>query len=139
MKVTRASFEHGKRVAAWCCIGAIGIISLLPAADIAPVRTSLGGHVEHLLTYAATSMVTAFAYLEYSRFKLAASLVLYAAVLEFLQRYAPGRLSSFEDLSFSATGILLGLAAFHLLQHVRTRQGISKRSRYANEDLNSRH
>jgi VanZ family protein len=137
MKVTGAVFERGKRVAAWCCIGAVGIISLLPAVEVAPMRTSLGGHAEHLLTYAATSMITAFAYLDHSRFKIAACLVLYAAVLEFLQRYAPGRLSSLEDLAFSAGGVMLGLAAFHLLQHLRARQAISKRSRYANEDLNS--
>jgi VanZ family protein len=137
MKVTGAVFEQGKRGAAWCCIGAIGIISLLPAAEVAPVRTCLGGHAEHLLTYAATSMITALAYLDHSRFKIAAYLVLYAAVLEFLQRYAPDRSSSLEDLAFSAGGVMLGLAGCHLLQHLRPRQGIAKRSRYANEDLNS--
>jgi hypothetical protein len=136
MKVTEAIFKQGRRVAAWCCIGAIGIISLLPAAEVAFMRTSLGGHVEHLLAYAATSLITALAYLDHSRFKIAVSLVLYAAVLEFLQRYAPGRFSNLEDLTFSAAGTMLGLAAFHLLQHLRSRQGISKRSRYANQDLN---
>ena len=135
--MTGAIFEQGKRVAAWCCIGAIGIISLLPGAEVTPMRTSLGGHVEHLLTYAATSMITALAYLDHSRLKIAACLGLYAAVLEFLQRYAPGRISSFEDLAFSAAGIMLGLAVFHLLQHLRARQGI-RPSQYANEDLNSR-
>ena len=137
MKVTEAVFGQGMRVAAWCCIGAIGIISLLPAAEMASVRTNLGGHGEHLLAYAATSMITALAYLYHSRLKIGASLVFYAAVLEFLQRYAPGRLSSFEDLAFSAAGVTLGLAAFHLLQHVRARQEIRKGSRYANEDVNS--
>src|SRR5262245_8277933 len=99
MKTTEAIFEHGKRVAAWCCIGAIGILSLLPAAEVGPLRTSLGGHVEHLATYAATSVITAFAYLDHSRFKIAASFVLYGAILEFLQRFVPGRSSSFKDLA----------------------------------------
>jgi VanZ family protein len=138
MTVTREIFDQGKRVAAWCCIGAIGIISLLPAVVVAPVRTSLGAPVEHLLTYAATSMITAFAYLDHGRSKIAAWLVLYAAVLEFLQRYAPGRSSNFKGLAFSAAGILLGVAACHLLQHLRARQGINKSSRFANEDFNSR-
>jgi VanZ family protein len=137
MKVAGTIFEHGKRAAAWWCIGAIGIISLLPADEVAPIRTSLGGPLEHLLAYAAASMVTAQAYVDHRRFKIAACLVLYATGLEFLQRYAHGRFSSFKDLAFSAGGVVLGLAAFHLLQHLRARHGISKRSRYANEDLNS--
>src|SRR5262245_23339903 len=130
MKVTWTIFERGKRVAAWCCIGTVGIISLLPGAEVAPLRTGLGGHAEHLLTYAATSMITARAYLDFSRFKIAASLVFYAAALEFLQRYAPGRSPSFEDLAFSVAGIVLGLTAFHLLQHVNIRQGTSKQTGY---------
>jgi VanZ family protein len=132
MKVMGANIELGKRIAAWCCILAIGILSLLPAVEVAPVRTSLGGHLEHLLTYAAASFITAVAYLDQSRLKIAAWLVLYAAVLEFLQRYAPGRLSRLEDLAFSTAGIVLGVTVFYLLQYLRTR------SRYANEDLNSR-
>jgi VanZ family protein len=138
LKVMGAHIELGKRVAAWCCILAIGILSLLPAVEVAPMRTSLGGHVEHLLTYAAAGFITAAAYLDQSRLKIAAWLVLYAAVLEFLQRYAPGRLSRLEDLAFSTAGIVLGVTVLHLLQHARARQEISNRSRYANEDLNSR-
>jgi len=133
-----ANIELGKRIAAWCCIQAIGILSLLPAVEVAPMRTSLGGHVEHLLTYTAAGFITAVAYLDQSRLKIAAWLVLYAAVLEFLQRYAPGRLSRLEDLAFSTAGIVLGVTGFHLLQHLRARQESSNRSRYANEDVNSR-
>ena len=136
MKVTEACLERGKRVAAWCCIGAIGMLSLLPGVEVAPMRTSLGGHVEHLLTYAATSLVIAFAYLDDSRIKIAACLVLYAAILEFLQRYSPGRVSSLEDLAFSTGGIILGLAAFQVLEHLRARQGLRRRS--LNEDVNAR-
>jgi VanZ family protein len=136
--VTGSLFERGKRVAAWCCIGVIGIISLLPAAEVAPVRTSMGGHGEHLLIYAVTTLITAIAYLDHSRFRIAGSLILYAAGLEFLQRYSPGRQSSFEDLAFSVTGIMLGLAIFQLIQQVRTRQASSNRSRYASGDLSSR-
>ena len=73
------------------------------------MRTSLGGHVEHLLVYAATALLAASAYLDHSRIKIAVSLILYAAALEYLQRYAPGRLSSLLDLTFSTTGVLIGL------------------------------
>ena len=120
--MTKYLFERGKRVAAWFCIGLIGIVSLLPAAEVAPIRTSMGGHVEHLLTYAATTLITAIAYPEHSRTRITGCLILYAAALEFLQRYSPGRFSSFEDLAFSTAGIILGLAIFHIVQQVRSRQ-----------------
>jgi VanZ family protein len=136
MKVTVFFFEYGQRVAAWCCLGAIGILSLLPAAEVAPMRTGLGGHIEHLLAYAATTLFTAFAYVDHSRFKIGLALTLYVATLEFLQRYAPGRLSSLNDLAFSATGIMLGIATFHVIQHVRARHA-SNRARFANGDMRS--
>ena len=126
--MNESPFERGKRVAAWFCIGVIGVISLLPGADVAPVRTSMGGHVEHLLTYAVTSLITTIAYLDHSRFKIAGWLILYAAGLELLQRYSPGRLSSFEDLAFSTAGILLGVAILYLVQHMRSRQASGSRS-----------
>ena len=47
---------------------------MLPAAEVSPVRTSLGGHVEHLLVYAATALLAASAYLDHSRIKIAVSL-----------------------------------------------------------------
>src|SRR5262245_44270128 len=121
MKVTGTVFERGHRVAAWFCLGAIAILSLLPAATVVPVRTSMGGHLEHFLTYAAATLITVLAYVDHSRVKITLALILYAATLEYLQRYAPGRLSSLEDFASSATGILLGVAAFHLVQHLRAR------------------
>ena len=114
-------FEHGKRPAAWALIVAVGFLSLLPGAEINPMRTSMGGQAEHLLAYAVTTLTTMLAYTDRSRFKIVVSLILYAAVLEFLQRYSPGRNSSLEDLTFSATGVMVGLAAFHVIQHLRER------------------
>ena len=114
-------FERGKRVAAWGALIAIGVLSMLPAAEVSAVRTSLGGHVEHLLVYAAVALLTAVAYVQHSKIKIAASLILYAAALEYLQRYAPGRLSSLLDLTFSTTGVLIGLAIFHVIRHWRER------------------
>jgi VanZ family protein len=112
-------FESGKRVAVWGAIAAIGITSLLPAADVSPMRTSMGGHVEHLSVYAATALLAASAYIDHSRIKIALSLILYAAALEYLQRYSPGRFSSLMDLTFSTTGVLLGLATFQVIRVLR--------------------
>ena len=134
MKATESLFERGKRAAAWCSIVAIGILSLLPAAEVGPMRTSLGGHMEHLLAYAATTVITAIAYADRSRFKIAFSLILYAASLEYLQRYSPGRLSSLEDLTFSATGVMLGVATVQVLRQLRH----GSPTRYTTSDLESR-
>ena len=121
MTVMGSLFERGKRVAAWGALIAIGVLSMLPAAEVSPVRTSMGGHVEHLLVYAAVALLTAVAYVDHSKIKIAASLILYAAALEYLQRYAPGRLSSLLDLTFSTTGVLIGLAIFHVIRLLRER------------------
>ena len=126
--MTGSLFERGKHVVAWFCIGVIGIFSLLPGAEVAPLRTSIGGHSEHLLAYAVTSLITGIAYLDQSRSKIGGCLILYAAALEFLQRFSPGRLSSLEDLTFSTAGIMLGLTIAHLLQQVRSRQASGGRS-----------
>jgi VanZ family protein len=114
-------FEHGKRPMAWALIVAVGLLSLLPGAEVNPIRTNMGGQADHLLAYAVTTVTTMLAYTDRSRFRITVSLILYAAVLEFLQRYSPGRNSSLEDLTFSATGVMLGLAAFHVIQHLRER------------------
>jgi VanZ family protein len=125
MKAMGSLLESGKRVAAWGALVTIGILSLLPATVVSPVRTSMGGHVEHLLVYAATALLTAIAYVDHSKIKVAVSLTLYAAALEYLQRYAPGRLSSLLGLTFSTTGVLIGLAIFQVIRHLRehTRAG----------------
>jgi len=116
-----AFFDHGKRTAAWCAIAAIAVLSLLPADEVAPIRTSLGGHFEHVAAYALTSLIAALAYIDHSRLKITVSLILYAAVLEYLQRFSPGRLSSLVDLMFSSTGVMLGMVAFQALRQLRER------------------
>src|SRR5262245_31205718 len=136
MTVTDTRFEGAQRVVAWGCIGAIAILSLLPGPAVTPMRTSMGGHLEHLLAYAATTLITTLAYVAHGRLKITLALMLYAGSLEYLQRYAPGRLSSFGDFAHSATGVLLGVAAFHVVQHWRVRHA-GNRSRFANGDVRS--
>ena len=117
-----AFFGRGKRAAAWCAIAAIGILSLLPGDEVAPIRSNLGGHFEHVVAYVVTALITAIAYPDHSRFKISLSLMLYAAALEYLQRFSPGRVSSLVDLMFSSTGVMLGIATFQVMRHLRERQ-----------------
>ena len=81
----------------------------------------MGGHAEHLLVYSVTTLLVVAAYPDHSRTKIAVSLLLYAAVLEFLQRWSPGRLSSLADLTFSSLGVFCGLATVYFIQRLRQR------------------
>src|SRR3990170_4595146 len=100
------------RLAAWVCIVAIAILSLVPKI----ARTELGGHAEHVLAYAGTAYIVAMAYSERGTVQILFAFLAYAGVLEFLQRFSPGRTSSFEDFMFSAAGVLVGMVASVLLK-----------------------
>lgn len=94
------------RIAAWGCVLLLAVLSLLPADEMA--RTGVDGHIEHAVAYAGTALFMA---LSYGAAGPAAGLVAYAGVLEFLQRYSPGRTSAFGDFAASSTGVLIGVAA----------------------------
>ena len=111
------------RVGAWSCVVAIAVLSLLPADDL--VRTDLGGHAEHIFAYAVTTLIVALAYTRLHVALVFAALTGYAACLEYLQRFSPGRNSSLVDLAFSALGVVVGLGAFVLVSKLwlnRTRR-----------------
>lgn len=104
------------RVAAWASIVALAALSLAPSAHIA--RTGLGGHVEHLSAYACAAIAVAIACSELGPLRILVALLAYAGLLEFLQRFSPGRTSSFRDFMFSAGGILLGVAVVVLFKRL---------------------
>lgn len=101
------------RLATLMCITAVGIVSLAPAEAV--VRTSVGGQIEHVVAYAGTTFTAATAYGGYGNVRVSFALLAYAGALEFLQRFSPGRTSSFEDYMFSAAGVLAGMAAVVIL------------------------
>jgi hypothetical protein len=72
MNRTRMAF----RVAAWSCVVLIAVLSLLPAEEM--VRTSLGGHVEHMLAYAGTAFITGLAYPQTRLGRITLTLICYA-------------------------------------------------------------
>lgn len=105
--------KTASRILAWSCILTVAFLSLTPAEQM--LRTGFGGRVEHVLAYAATGFITAFAFAERGLVRIALALVAYAGSLEFLQRFSPGRISSIVDFMFSATGVLVGVGALALL------------------------
>jgi hypothetical protein len=95
------------RAAAIGCIGALPILAWLPATFLA--RTGLGGHAEHFVAYLSTAIVIGLAFQESPRLMvLCVVLILYAAALEAGQLFMLGRHASFQDLAFSAAGVLIG-------------------------------
>jgi VanZ family protein len=113
--------KRATRIAAWLAIAALAVVSLLPASLL--VRTELGGGMEHMLAYLGTALLTALAYDERGSVRPLALLLAYAAVLEYLQRFSPGRHSQLNDFLFSAAGVMIGIAGFTLLKALQRREG----------------
>jgi VanZ family protein len=104
------------RLAAWSCVTLIGILSLLPAGEM--VRTSWGGHVEHVAAYAGTALLIRLGYPDRKVAWIVAALVVYAAVLECLQNFSPGRNPAVGDWLASSSGSLVGSTVAHLVGKV---------------------
>ena len=97
------------RVAAAACFVTLGALSLLPA--IAMTRTDFGGLSEHVVAYLGTTLVTGMAFrVRPTLGAQCAFLILYAAVLELLQHFAPGRTPAAADFVAGAAGVALGSA-----------------------------
>jgi VanZ family protein len=72
------------------------------------VRTSLGGHVEHMVAYAGTTFIVAFAYPQKQLRRVIIALICYAAASEFLQRFSRRQHPAIEDWLASSAGVLVG-------------------------------
>src|SRR5262245_40358604 len=99
------------RLAAWISVATLAVLSLWPA----PIRTPLGGRIEHVFAYATATVIVALAYNELGLPRIIAVLLTTAALLEYLQRYT-GRHSEFADFLFSSTGVSMGVVAFALAE-----------------------
>ena len=91
------------------CIIALAMLAWTPAHGMP--RTALGGHAEHFVAWLGTATVIGLV----SRIKMPLApqfflLMVYAAVLECGQLYAPGRQASVHDFAFSTGGVLVGSA-----------------------------
>jgi VanZ family protein len=97
----------------------LGVLSLMPAEKIH--RTNLGGHVEHVLAYAAAAVLVRLTQGKEPIWRPLLLLIVYAAALEYLQRFSPGRTPQVEDFLFSACGVLIGGSASYALRRVLPR------------------
>jgi VanZ family protein len=73
------------------------------------MRTVLGGHAEHFVAYLGTAVLMGLAFHKSLRLSVqCVLLIVYATALEAGQLYSPGRHASFQDLAFSAAGVVIG-------------------------------
>jgi VanZ family protein len=115
------------RVGAWASVLLLALLSLLPSEHL--TRTGAGGHLEHLLAYMCAMLLLATVHGERGILRCALALIAYAGVLEFLQRYSPGRTSSLRDFLYGAGGVVLGCAVVALSRRVAARaRGLSSSS-----------
>jgi VanZ family protein len=115
--VIRLSGSPWLRFLALLGLAVLALVSLIPA-EHSPPRTQLPGSVEHFMAYASVSALTAFAFQRAARtWLLAGTLIAYAAVLEYSQRWSPGRSASVMDFLGSSAGVLVGIGACLLVVH----------------------
>jgi VanZ family protein len=91
----------------------LALLSLLPAQDM--VRTGIPGQLEHLLAYAGSASIAVAGYGRRAAVRIIGLLWIYAALLEYLQHFSPGRHPSIADFSASALGASFGGLAAALL------------------------
>jgi VanZ family protein len=116
------------RVLTWCCVILLAVLSLLPAHQM--VRTWLPGRLEHFIAYAGSAAVAMAGYgASRGPMQIIGGFWVYAAVLEYLQHFSPGRHPSFLDFVASTLGALCGGLAVALLWRRFSDQPKTKASR----------
>ena len=95
------------RVLTWCCVILLAILSLLPDQQI--MRTGLPGRVEHFVAYAGSAAIAMAGYgATRGGMQIIGGIWVYAAILEYLQHFSPGRHPAIGDFAASALGASCG-------------------------------
>jgi VanZ family protein len=109
------------RVLTWLCVVVLAVLSLTPGEEIEPLRTDLPGQVEHVIAYTGSGAIAMAGYgLNQGAVRVIGSLWVYAAILECLQHFSPGRNPALVDFAASAFGALCGGVAVLLLWRWRS-------------------
>ena len=113
------------RVLTWRRVILIAVLSLWPGRGIGflyilpnfnSMRTGLPGRLEHFIAYAGSAAVAMAGYgASWGGVRVIGSFWVYAAILEYLQHFSPGRHPSLGDFAASALGALCGALTIALL------------------------
>jgi VanZ family protein len=104
--------------AGWACVIAIAALSLV-APSLRPV-TILPHDVEHAAIFAITGLTLGLGYPNRVQLHMSA-LIIFAAVIELAQLYAPGRHARVIDFVVDALAACAGVACAAILLRLRTR------------------
>jgi VanZ family protein len=99
------------RIVAWCLAVAILMLSLVPP-DLRP-ETGVPHAAEHFTIYAVTGTAFGLGYAQREAF-LAATLIIFAGIVELAQLLVPGRHARLSDFIIDALAMGLGVAAASL-------------------------
>jgi VanZ family protein len=105
--VLRLNAETSLRAAGYAAILLIGVLSLVPGT-LRP-ETGAPGQYEHLAAYLGAAALLALGSGPATQRWQALWLVPYAAALEIVQHFVPGRHSRFSDFVVSSVGAVLGI------------------------------
>ena len=95
------------RVLTWCCVVLLAVLSLLPARAFAAlslfpaIKTARGfvpAPVGHFVAYAIAGALAMAVYVRRGAPQIIGGLWVYAALLEYLQHFSPGRYPSIVSL-----------------------------------------
>lgn len=115
--VTRFRLSSWLRLLASFAFAALALVSLIPA-EYSPPRSELPGPVEHFIAYAFASALAASALHRTIRtWQLAGAFIGYAAILEFSQRWSPGRAPNVVDFLGGSAGALAGMGVCIIVLH----------------------
>ena len=106
------------QVAGWACVIAIAVLSLV-APSLRPV-TVLPHDLEHAAIFAITGFTLGLGYPNRAQVQMFAMIV-FAAVIELAQIYAPGRHARMIDFVVDALAACLGVAFAAILMRLRAR------------------
>jgi VanZ family protein len=109
------------RIAGWACAGAIFFLSVVPG-EARPHSGVAPGHVEHVLAYLVTAVLIGLGHPRW-RLQACALLIGFAAVLESVQIWIPGRNAEFNGFAASALGIVFGCAGVAALDRLVLSRG----------------
>jgi VanZ family protein len=116
--MTRRLFQ----CAGWICVIAIAALSLV-GPSLRPV-TILPHDAEHAVIFAITGFTLGFGYPNRTQLHMSA-LIVFAAVIELAQLYAPGRHARVIDFAVDALAACAGVAFATILLRLRARTGES--------------
>jgi VanZ family protein len=108
--LTSLAARTASRVAAAACLCILIVLSLAPAGVM--VRTPAPKVFEHFLAYAGTGILAAFGFAQAGRQAVLATVALtaFAGILEYAQRFSPGRESGWDTFFASGIGAVFGVA-----------------------------